>query len=249
MKRRKLAIALTLAMVATSVPVGTVAVNAEEMQEGFVSVEEADTEDAYTENEENTDNIEESQVSDGETAELPDGFTSEDIVEVETTDDFVDTQGYNDEFGGEGLEIGGENSYSNVTVKIGESAQLQAFAISDYGEITYQWWKIKEVGKTISPVMVAEGIDCNIYKTDKLETATEYQCKISDGNETKSTYWRVNVDSGFHVNDYQDITVEPGERAVLNPYAQTELGKLTYQWYDGGTDGKNHELIPGATTA
>ena len=249
MKKRKLAIVLAFAMIAASVPIETVAVSAEEIQDGFVSGEESDTEDASTENEEDTYGMEEDQDADSDPAELSDGFVSEDNIEEAATDDFVDAQGYNDEFGGDGLEIGDENEYNTTTVKIGESAEIRAFAISNHGEITYQWWKIKEVGKDISPVMVAEGKDCNVYKTDKLETATYYECKISDGNETKSTYWIVNMDTGFITSDTYSVTVEPGESAVLSPGGYTELGKLTYQWYDGGLDGKKHDLIPGATKA
>ena len=48
MKRGKMAIALTIAMLGTSIPMGAMATCAEEMQDGFVSVEVADTEDAYT---------------------------------------------------------------------------------------------------------------------------------------------------------------------------------------------------------
>lgn len=136
MKKRKLAIVLAFAMIAASVPIETVAVSAEEIQDGFVSGEESDTEDASTENEEDTYGMEEDQDADSNPAELSDGFVFEDNIEEAATDDFVDAQGYNDEFGGDGLEIGDENEYNTTTVKIGESAEIRAFAISNHGEIT-----------------------------------------------------------------------------------------------------------------
>ena len=49
MKRKKLALALSFMMIATSVPVGVLTVSAEEMQEEFVASEETTAEDVSEE--------------------------------------------------------------------------------------------------------------------------------------------------------------------------------------------------------
>lgn len=129
------------------------------------------------------------------------------------------------------LSVDDEDSYK---VKLGEPVTLEVTASSSYGELTYQWY-----GLDNEPI---EGAVSDSYMIDSVTASGHYYCVVNDDYCSRIKNCWVEVDSGFDISYDYEQTIKYGTGTLnLSVDAVTEIGQLTYQWYDG-----NGELIPGA---
>ena len=184
MKRKKLALALSFMMIATSVPVGVLTVSAEEMQEEFVASEETTAEDVSEEEGETDYSIdEETEAGNGE---MLDGFVSVENAEegngqvwtdeaVETADiaetDFVEAAGQTTS------DLSAEED-KIMYISEGTFAELKVNASCGdaYKPLSYQWYTDEYGGETEMEGETEPVLKLNYYS----DYPIPYRCKITD---------------------------------------------------------------------
>lgn len=124
-------------------------------------------------------------------------------------------------------------------VKYGDDVSLEIHATTESGSLTYQWYDQNDE--------LLEEVTGNCYTVSNVTSAQYYTCLVSDGYNSRWIDFYISVDRGLSVstNRENEVYVKPGGSASLRVDASTELGELSYEWYEG-TDGGWFQLVEGA---
>lgn len=128
------------------------------------------------------------------------------------------------------LSTGLDETYQDVRVLPGESAELKVVVSSELGDdqITYEWQKYNEDTNDYETLSEEKG---NAITVTNIEKDEKYRCIVSDGNQTECYDFDVKIETKLELKEYDEsISVEPGQNAELKVEAETNYGKLTYQW-------------------
>jgi len=119
-------------------------------------------------------------------------------------------------------------------VKFGEKATFEVTASSSYGELTYRWYD--------DEFDLIKGVTSNKYTIDAAVKNRDYFCVVSDGYDSKTIEFELDVESGLKLiyDDEYSVKYDTGT-AILSVEAITESEQVTYQWYD-----ENGDWISGA---
>ena len=134
-----------------------------------------------------------------------------------------------------------------ITRKEGEKAVLTVNAKSNY-PLQYKWYK----GYDEDAEIVA---DTSSYETPEITEGCTYRCEVSDGYNSATICFFVNIDYGFSVAAERYVWVERGSSAELKVSATLDekYGALNYTWFeqvedeDGEEDWKQIEGATGST--
>ncbi len=216
MRRKKLAIAMALAMALTALPAEGMAVYAEDFSDGVTA--ELTTEDIPGE----LAGFSEENFADGE------DFVSEDDLALD--ENTKAPNAFNTDVDD---EIIVENDTIGIGVKPHGTAVMEAKAKSAYGTLTYQWQIIdaNDADKWIN-LEDADSTSAS-YEVKDVVKVQDYRCVISNGKKTATIEFTVWIDTGFKCDTDMRIVANKGETVVLDTKASTEFGPLTFQWQTG----------------
>ena len=206
MKRRKMAIALTLVLLGTSIPMGNSAVYGEELEEGFVSEATSETESSFVDDEAELFEEEDTASIMDENIDMSDSFVAEEDSAV-----MLDS----------GFSVSG--SFNNVLyLKAGETTTLKVNAKSNY-ELKYQWYEDGEL---------LEGANGDSYEISPVKgKQCEYVCVVSDPYNSEEVSFTVCLDTGLSISGEKMIWVPAGSDTELKVQGSIELGQGGSLWY------------------
>ena len=119
-------------------------------------------------------------------------------------------------------------SWNQISVKRGtENLRLEVSVKADQ-ELKYEWYVTGEEGK-----VKLEGEEKNSYIIQKVTGArVEYECKISNGQESSSVEFWVEAEPDITVSAEENVWVPYGNSANLSVNVKTgeNCGKVTYRW-------------------
>ena len=134
------------------------------------------------------------------------------------------------------------------TVAPGETLTLEVeVSATDTEGITYQW-----ADRTDGWTLI-EGATSASFTTPEIYEYNSYECVVTDKyGSTVSVYYYLGIENGLYAypkggyedSNYLEVTVAPGDDAVLEVVAGADTGDLAYQWRDD-----NWEVIREATGA
>lgn len=191
MKRKKLALALSLMMLATSVPAGVLTASAEEMQEEFVSSEDTATEDTFAEEGE-TDYSTTEGAEDGN-SEMSDGFVSVENAEegngqvwtdeAEETAEIAETDPVEAEIQASSDLTVEENKIMYISEGTFAELKINASCGDAYKPLSYQWYIEDFGGEDLMEGETEPVLKLNYYS----DYPVPYRCEVTDaaGNRKK----------------------------------------------------------------
>ncbi|MCD8015880.1 MAG: Ig-like domain-containing protein [Lachnospiraceae bacterium] len=123
-----------------------------------------------------------------------------------------------------GLEVGYDNGNYYNSISPGETATLSVSATTNYGSLTYQWYRYENSYVEISGATGAS------YQT---AVSGDLYCKVSDAYNSQYLYFYVYVESGLEAerNGDYSVSIKPGESEELSVSAASDYAPITYQWY------------------
>ena len=151
------------------------------------------------------------------------------------------------------LTLDDEYQQSECRVSYGNEAILTVTAESTLGNdaLEYQWYQAEltdDGSWTYNPIDDATEAS---YVVKAVTSRQEYECRVTDGNDTRSTYFDVSVDSGLSVEqgDY-DSYHAAGKSQELSVIATAKEGvDISYQWQISDDNGEWTDISDAASSA
>ena len=121
------------------------------------------------------------------------------------------------------------NSYVNVDYN--EQATLEVTALSDFGTLSYQWYKYNNSSGEYDPI--SDAISSSYTLIADKNASTKYLCVVSNGTESINVEFYVDTDTGLTVTtDTNETVVVPyGGNKTVTLTTKSNVGEVTYQWY------------------
>ena len=140
-----------------------------------------------------------------------------------------------------------KSSYEENYVKKGEVTSFSAIAVSNAGNVTYQWSKYDKIQQRY--VDIAGATEAT-YTTEPITEYQKYQCKVTDGiaELTFSAGAYIKSDELVTVKASKEYAIEGDEITYTATLAEGDTTVYDYQWYCSDEAG-NMVKIAGATGA
>ena len=130
------------------------------------------------------------------------------------------------------LKVDYEKTQTNVKAPVNGEAVLELYASSSLGEITYHWKKYNPENDTWTDL---EGETASTLHVNNVSKREEYECYVSDGNESTSINFNLSVDVGVKIDSYQHFeNVKTGDKVemiMIDESVITEGISFNYKWY------------------
>ena len=132
-----------------------------------------------------------------------------------------------------GLEITEQDE--NIVVEIGQDITLTVQAATEYGKLSYQWYKVDDDINDYTEEKI-EGATSAAYSVKNIQKSATYYCCVDNGYESSTQYYYLYVKSGLgvSVDGETSIAVREGTTATLKVDVISDY-PVTYEWYVGDT--------------
>ena len=118
----------------------------------------------------------------------------------------------------------------DIYIEIGQDVTLTAEATTEYGKLSYQWYKVDSDINAKADEEI-EGATSETYTVKNVQKSVRYYCEISNGYESDGCGCFICVNSGLKASAENDkLSVKVGETATLKVNATSNY-PVTYQWY------------------
>ena len=138
---------------------------------------------------------------------------------------------------------------NSIEVEYNEEVTLEVEAITDTGELTYQWYDYNE---DTDQYDVIENENDETYSFIANEEASEsYMCRVSNGEKIKDVKFYIDIDSGLKVKvngENGNFMIPYGESKTVVVTATGGAGELSYEWYYWDKEVDEYVLMEGVTT-
>ena len=133
-----------------------------------------------------------------------------------------------------------EGELGSQTVAPNETVTMTVNASCDIGDILYQWYELgtgyDSEGNEYEGWCLIEGETGRTYTSPGITKYTQYYCSVRDeyGNGT-NVWFTVYIENHLTAEAVQsEITIVPGEQAIMTVNASCDAGSVSYQWYRYG---------------